>query len=112
RAFNRLGPAERKLLLDALCKADAVAWARARLGVVPDDWQKRLMRSTSDLAALCGRRVGKSQSAGWVAAHHVVEGERHTALCISPTQRQSGELFRLDKEAIIKAPPAAGFPTA
>ena len=100
-----------KLLLDALCKVDAVAWARARLGVVPDDWQKQLMRSTSDLAALCGRRVGKSQSAGWVAAHHVVEGEGRTALCISPTQRQSGELFRLAKAAIVKAMPDASFPT-
>ena len=111
RAFNRLGPAESKLLLDALCKVDAVAWARARLGVVPDDWQKQLMRSTGDLAALCGRRVGKSQSAGWVAAHHVVEGEGRTALCISPTQRQSGELFRLAKAAIVKAMPDASFPT-
>ena len=82
-----------------------------RLGVVPDDWQKQLMRSTSDLAALCGRRVGKSQSAGWVAAHHVVEGEGRTALCISPTQRQSGELFRLAKAAIVKAMPDASFPT-
>ena len=69
------------------------------------------MRSTSDLAALCGRRVGKSQSAGWVAAHHVVEGEGRTALCISPTQRQSGELFRLAKAAIVKAMPDASFPT-
>ena len=78
---------------------------------MPDDWQKQLMRSTSDLAALCGRRVGKSQSAGWVAAHHVVEGEGRTALCISPTQRQSGELFRLAKAAIVKAMPDASFPT-
>ena len=69
------------------------------------------MRSTGDLAALCGRRVGKSQSAGWVAAHHVVEGEGRTALCISPTQRQSGELFRLAKAAIVKAMPDASFPT-
>jgi hypothetical protein len=61
--------------------------------------------------ALCGRRVGKSQSAGWTAAHHVVEGEARTALCISPTQRQSGELFRLAKAAIVKAMPEASFPT-
>ena len=63
-----------------------------------------------DLAALCGRRVGKSQSAGWVAAHHVVEGEGRTALCISPTQRQSSELFRLAKAAIVKALPDVSFP--
>ena len=111
RAFKKLGEPEKKLLLDALCKADAVAWARTRLGIVPDEWQKQLMRSTGDLAALCGRRVGKSQSAGWVAAHHVVEGEGRTVLCISPTQRQSGELFRLAKAAIVKAMPDANFPT-
>ena len=57
------------------------------------------MRSTREIAALCGR-VGKSQSAGWVAAHHVVEGEGHTALCIGPTQRQSGELFELAIEVM------------
>ena len=60
---------------------------------------------------ICGRRVGKSQGAGWVAAHHVVEREGRTALCISPTQRQSGELFRLGKAAIVKALPDASFPT-
>ena len=63
------------------------------------------------LQPCAGGRVGKSQSAGWVAAHHVVEGEGRTALCISPTQRQSGELFRLAKAAIVKAMPDASFPT-
>ena len=111
RTFDKLGAPEKQLLRDALCKVDAVALARIKLGVVPDGWQRELMRSTSDLAALCGRRVGKSQSAGWVAAHHVVEGEGRTALCISPTQRQSGELFRLAKAAIVKAMPDASFPT-
>ena len=111
RALNRLGEPEKRLLREAACKADPVAFARLKLGVVPDDWQCQLMRSTSDLVALCGRRVGKSQSAGWTAAHHVVEGEGRTALCISPTQRQSGELFRLAKAAIVKALPDADFPT-
>lgn len=111
RAADRLGEPEKQVLRDALCKVDAVAFARIKLGVVPDGWQRDLMRSTSDLAALCGRRVGKSQSAGWVAAHHVVEGEGRTALCISPTQRQSGELFRLAKAAIVKALPGADFAT-
>ena len=69
------------------------------------------MASPSDLVALCSRRVGKSQGAGWTAAHHVVEGEGRTALCVSPTQRQSGELFRLAKAAIVRALPDADFPT-
>ena len=110
-AFDKLGEPEKQLLRDTLCKVDAVAFARIKLDVMPDGWQRELMRSTGDLAALCGRRVGKSQSAGWVAAHHVVEGEGRTALCISPTQRQSGELFRLAKAAIVKAMPDASFPT-
>jgi hypothetical protein len=110
-AFDKLGEPEKQLLRDTLCKVDAVAFARIKLGVMPDGWQRELMRSTGDLAALCGRRVGKSQSAGWVAAHHVVEGEGRTALCISPTQRQSGELFRLAKAATVKAMPDASFPT-
>ena len=110
-AFDKLGEPEKQLLRDTLCKVDAVAFARIKLGVMPDGWQRELMRSTSDLAALCGRRVGKSQSAGWVAAHHVVEGEGRTARCISPTQWQSGELFRLAKAAIVKAMPDASFPT-
>jgi hypothetical protein len=111
RAFDRLREPEKRLLREAACKIDAVAFARIRLCVRPDDWQCRLMRSTSDVVALCGRRVGKSQSAGWVAAHHVVKGEGRTALCISPTQRQSGELFRLAKAAIVKALPDISFPT-
>jgi hypothetical protein len=111
RALDRLGEPERHLLRDAACRVDAVAFAQIKLGVTPDEWQARLMRGTADTVALCGRRVGKSQSAGWAAAHHVVEGEGRTALCISPTQRQSGELFRLAKAAIVKAIPDAAFPT-
>src|SRR5262249_25687130 len=46
---------------------------------------------------------------------HVTEGANRTALCISPTQRQSGELFRFAKRAIIKALTGSGkkvdFPT-
>ena len=59
-AFDKLGEPEKQLLRDTLCKVDAVAFARIKLGVMPDEWQKQLMRSTSDLAALCGswpRRV-------------------------------------------------------
>jgi hypothetical protein len=111
RAFAKLGPAEKRLLRDAACKVDPVAFARLKLGVTPDPWQCDLMRSTSDLVALCGRRTGKSQAAGWVGAHHVVEGDGRTALCISPTQRQSSELFRFAKAAIVKALPDVTFPT-
>jgi len=110
-ALDRLGEPERRLLREAACRVDAVAFARLKLGVTPDAWQARLMRGASDAVALCGRRVGKSQSAGWTAAHHVVEGEGRTALCISPTQRQSGELFRLAKAAIVRALPGEAFPT-
>jgi len=80
-AFAQLGEPEKQVLRDALCKVDAVGWARLKLGVQPDHWQKQLMRGTADVAALCGRRVGKSQSASWVAAHHVVEqpNRRHCA---------------------------------
>ncbi len=111
RALDRLGEPEKRALREAACRVDAVAFARIKLGVAPDEWQTRLMRGTSDVVALCGRRVGKSQSAGWAAAHHVVEGRNRTALCISPTQRQSGEVFRLAKAAIVKSLPDADFPT-
>jgi len=52
---------------------------------------------------------------GWanrrVRAGQARETGNATALCISPTQRQSGELFRMAKAAIVKAMPDAGFPT-
>lgn len=110
-AMDRLGPVEKLLLRDALCQVDPVAWTRIKLGVTPDNWQKQLMRGKGDVVALCGRRVGKSQGAAWTAAHHVVETPGAVAVCISPTQRQSGELFRLAKAAIVKAFPEASFPT-
>ena len=110
-AMDRLGPVEKKILRDALCQVDPVAWVRIRLGVVPDPWQRDLMRAKSDVVALCGRRTGKSQAAAWSIAHHVSTGADRTGVLVSPGARQSGEIFRLAKSAIVKALPDTQLPT-
>jgi hypothetical protein len=72
---------------------DAASFAEDRLGFVPDPWQRQLLRSTSPWVLLnCSRQSGKSTTTAIVALHQAVY-DPGLVLCVSPSLRQSRELF-------------------
>lgn len=82
------------LARDLAFALDAAAFSRAA-GIVPDEWQARLLRSAAARILLnCSRQSGKSTTAGTIAAHEAIYAPGSLTLLLSPTQRQSGELFR------------------
>src|SRR5215216_5174907 len=72
---------------------DRVAFARS-LGVEPDSWQERLLRSGSDRVLLnCCRQSGKSTMSALIALHRALYHPGSLVLCLAPALRQSVELF-------------------
>src|SRR5918997_5874065 len=72
---------------------DRAEFARA-LGLEPDPWQERLLRSSSDRVLLnCCRQSGKSTMTGLIALHRALYVPGTLLLCLAPTLRQSQELF-------------------
>jgi hypothetical protein len=78
----------------SLCWAiDAVSFAEDRLNFTPDPWQARLLRSRSNWLLLnCCRQSGKSTTTAIVALHTAIY-DPGIVLCVSPSLRQSKELF-------------------
>ncbi len=73
---------------------DPAAFAAARLGFAPDPWQARVLRSPSRQVLLnCARQSGKSTTTAILALHRAVHAPGSLVLVISPSQRQSRELF-------------------
>jgi hypothetical protein len=65
------------------------------LGLVPDPWQSDLLRSNADRALLlCSRQAGKSTVTAALALHEALYHPPALVLLLSPSLRQSGELFR------------------
>src|SRR5918992_834664 len=72
---------------------DRVGFASS-LGLDPDPWQERLLRSTSPRVLLnCSRQSGKSTMSGVMALHLALYFPGSLALCLAPSERQSKELF-------------------
>lgn len=66
-----------------------------RAGLTPDPWQRQLLDSTADrLLLLCTRQAGKSTAAAALALWTACTQPGSLILLLSPTLRQSGELFR------------------
>jgi hypothetical protein len=104
---SRLGTPDNPLL-DRL-RADPAAIFPAA-GVRPDPWQTSLLRSPSRRTLLlCSRQAGKSFCASALALREALLHPPALVLLLSPTQRQSGELFR-DKVRRLYA--ALGRPVA
>jgi len=82
----------------------------ARLaGIEPDPWQRAVLTSASPrLLINCCRQSGKSTTVAVVAAHTVLAVPGALVLLVSPTLRQSGELFK----KALAAYRAAGRPVA
>ena len=73
---------------------DPVAFARERLGFVPDPWQACVLRSNSHRVALCcSRQAGKTTVTAVLALHTMIFRPRSLVLLFSKAQRQSSELL-------------------
>src|SRR5258708_16965225 len=71
----------------------------AHAAMSPDPWQEKLLRSRSDrMLLLCARQSGKSTVTAAMALHEVLFREKTLALLLSPSLRQSQELFRKVKD--------------
>jgi hypothetical protein len=79
-------------------KGDAVLMAR-RAGIVPDAWQSDLLRSDSKQQILnCSRQSGKSTISAVLGLHTAIYTHGSLVLLLSPSLRQSQELFRKIKD--------------
>ena len=66
-----------------------------RGGMPPDPWQQRLLRSNAErVLLLCSRQSGKSTVTAAMALHEVLFRPKSLVLLLSPSLRQSQELFR------------------
>lgn len=64
-------------------------------GMPPDPWQEKVLRSgASRMLLLASRQAGKSSTAAALALHTALIRPRSPVLVLSPSTRQSGELFR------------------
>lgn len=67
----------------------------ADCGLVLDEWQAKLMRENHPrVLMLCSRQSGKSTVASLIAIATAIEQPSALVLLVSPSQRQSAELFR------------------
>jgi len=84
-----------ELARDLAHALDASLWAREALGLGPDPWQTRVLRAAAgDWLLNCCRQSGKSTVAAALALHRALFWPGALVLCLSPSLRQSGELFR------------------
>jgi hypothetical protein len=82
-------------------KRDAVMMAR-RAGITPDTWQSDLLRSgDKQLILNCSRQSGKSTVCAVLGLHTALYQENALVLLLSPSLRQSQELFRKVKDIFI-----------
>jgi hypothetical protein len=89
---------------DLLHALDPVEFARA-MGFKPDAWQVKAMRSRSARQIwVVTRQGGKSTTAGIIALHQAIYTPSSLVLLISPTLRQSSELFRTARAWLERAP--------
>ncbi len=74
---------------------DPVAFAAEVLGLELDDWQREVISSTGKRDLLnCSRQAGKSTTAAVLGLHEALYRPGSLTILVSPSQRQSSELFR------------------
>ena len=75
---------------------DPVLWAHEELNFTPDPWQESLLRSNARRIILCcARQSGKSTIVALKALHRAIYDPGSLILLVSPSLRQSSELFRI-----------------
>ena len=89
---------------------DRVAFARS-LGFEPDAWQAAALRWGGKRALWnCSRQSGKSTTAALLAVHEALYWPGALVLLVSPSLRQSSELFRKAGEWLSKLPNPPSLP--
>ncbi len=94
------------LATDLAAALDPVTFS-GRAGLEPDPWQVDVLRSTAPRMLLnCCRQSGKSTTTAVLAMHTALYQPGSLTLLLSPTERQSKELFRkvLDTYRAIDRP--------
>lgn len=83
------------LAVDLAQAIDPVIFAKEALHFTPDPWQERVLRwSGKRLLLNCCRQSGKSTTAAILALHRAIFYPSSLVLLVSPSLRQSSELFR------------------
>ena len=84
-----------RMLIDDLKHSLSASLFAQTLGFKPDDWQKKVLDSNSKRIILnCSRQSGKSTTTSIIALHTAIYRPSSLILLISPSQRQSSELFK------------------
>jgi hypothetical protein len=79
---------------DLACALDPALFME-RLGLTPDPWQAELLRSTEQrFLLLCTRQAGKSTVTAVKALHRILYYPGSLVLMLSPSERQSSEIFK------------------
>ncbi len=82
------------MAVDLRCALDPVAFAVERLNFIPDAWQTKVLRSSGQNILLnCSRQAGKSTTTSIIALHTAFYKPEALTLLVSPSIRQSRELF-------------------
>lgn len=88
---------------DLIFALDPVRFAERALGIAPDPWQARVLRSSARQILLnCSRQAGKSTVTSILALHTAIYRPGSLVLLVSPSQRQSAELFRKVTDLLSK----------
>lgn len=96
------------LAADLALALDPVELAR-HAGIEPDPWQSDLLRSQAEqMILLCSRQAGKSTVSAFLALHEASYGPPAPILLLSPSLRQSQELFRVVRNGLLAAAPVLG----
>lgn len=86
------------LAADLALALDPVRLA-ARAGIVADPWQADVLRSPArQVVMLCSRQSGKSTISAILASHQAIYRPGSLVLVLSPSLRQSQELYRKIRE--------------
>lgn len=107
--LDGLDPVTRKVAKEALrlqlYRASPEAWARLKLGITLDLWQRKLVEAPpgKQVIALTARQRGKTEAASIAIAHEMIFGTPgSTSLFLCPTQRQSQEGVRRTRKHLVK----------
>ena len=90
------------------------SWILRCQGLTPDPWQQRLLLSPDRQVLLnCSRQSGKSTTVAALALHTALFTPGGLVLLLSPSQRQSCEIFRkvLDAYNALGRPLRASYET-
>ena len=87
----------RALLTDLTCALDPLRFAKDVSGFQSlDEWQEQVLTSLSKRIVLnCSRQSGKSVTAALLALHLAIYESESLSLLLSPSLRQSSELFQI-----------------